>query len=509
MDFPILLTVLLLPMAAVPFIYLAGRKSAKFAAAILAAVAIADLGLILTTVPSILSGGSFSQSYDWISVLNSQFSLSVDGVSISMAIVTMVLMLAVALYSVNYMAGKKNLPIYYALLSLLFVGLVGVFITTNLLFFYFCWELMLVPAYFIIGGWGYKDSYKTSFKFFVFTHAGAVFVLLGIGAIYMLTGTVDFTKAATGLLLANGDIVRWVLLAVTAGFAVKMAIVPVHMWLPDAYAEAPAPMSALLGGVLTSAGAYAIIRVSMGIVFPAVASTAFATDFIHALAIFGVISAFFGSFIALAETDLKRIIAYSSISHMGYIMFGVSLIPLAANTAGVGVANYAFTGTVLHVVTHALSKGLFFLAAGAVMQVLTIRSIKDMGGLASKMPVTGVSSTIAALSLAGAPPFACFISEFFIFIGAFQVINADGFYIIPTALMLIATVFSLAYSLRFTTKVFLGPSKTPEPAEGAKKKFEVPRLMQISMILLVVFVVIIGVYPSFFVNLINSAATFF
>ena len=111
------------------------------------------------------------------------FTLSVDGISISMAIVTMVLMLAAAIYSINYMEGKKNLPIYYALLSLLFVGLVGVFITSNLLFFYFCWELMLVPAYFIIGGWGYKDCYKASFKFFVFTHAGAVFVLLGIGAI--------------------------------------------------------------------------------------------------------------------------------------------------------------------------------------------------------------------------------------------------------------------------------------------------------------------------------------
>jgi NADH-quinone oxidoreductase subunit M len=408
------------------------------------------------------------------------------------------------------MAGKKNLPVYYALLSLLFVGLVGVFITSNLLFFYFCWELMLVPAYFIIGGWGYRDSYKASFKFFVFTHAGAVFVLLGIGAIFMLTGSVDFSTATTQLLTKSPDLVRWILVAVTAGFAVKMAIVPVHMWLPDAYAEAPAPMSALLGGVLTSAGAYAIVRVSMGIVFPAVAGTAFGTGFLEWIAILGVISAFFGSFVALAETDLKRIIAYSSISHMGYILFGVSLIPLAATTVGSVVQNSALTGTVLHIVTHALSKGLFFLAAGAVMQVMAIRNIKEMGGLAGKMPVTGTSSTIAALSLAGAPPFACFISEFFIFMGAFQVIqNGGSFYIIPTALMLIATVFSLAYSLRLTTHVFLGPSKNPEAVEGAKKKLEVPRLMQLSMIILVVLVVIVGIYPSFFVNLINTATASF
>jgi NADH-quinone oxidoreductase subunit M len=500
----ILLTVLLLPILAVPFIYLAGRKSAKYAAILLAIIAVVSLGLILTTVPAILSEGSVRESYAWIPMLNSDFSLSVDGISISMAIITMVLMLAAAVYSINYMEGKKNLPIYYALLSLLFVGLVGVFITSNLLFFYFCWELMLVPAYFIVGGWGYKDSYKASFKFFVFTHAGAVFVLLGIGAIFMLTGSVDYRTAATQLLTANPELVRWILIAVTAGFAVKMAIVPVHMWLPDAYAEAPAPMSALLGGVLTSAGAYAVVRVSMGIIFPAVAGTPFGIDFLHWLAIFGVVSAFFGSFVALAETDIKRIIAYSSISHMGYILFGVSLIPVTLATAGTVVQN-AMTGTVMHIVTHALSKGLFFLAAGAVMQVLAIRNIKEMGGLAGKMPVTGISSTIAALSLAGAPPFACFISEFFIFMGAFQVISVDNFYIIPTVLMLAATAFSLAYALRFTTQVFLGPSKNPTLIAGERKKLEVPLYMQLGMVLLVILVVLVGVYPSFFMNLINTA----
>jgi NADH-quinone oxidoreductase subunit M len=510
MTYPILLTVLLLPAVAVPFIYLAGKKSAKAAAILLSLVAVATLGLILTTVPTILSEGSATESYAWIPMLNSQFTLSADGISISMAIITMILMLTAALYSINYMAGKKNLPLYYALLSLLFVGLVGVFITSNLLFFYFCWELMLVPAYFIIGGWGYKDSYKNSFKFFVFTHAGAVFVLLGIGAIFMVTNSMDFSTVATQMLTADPGIVRWILIAVTAGFAVKMAIFPVHMWLPDAYAEAPAPMSALLGGVLTSAGAYAIVRVSMGIIFPAVAGTAFATDFLEVLAILGVISAFFGSFVALAETDLKRVIAYSSISHMGYILFGVSLIPLAVTSVGAVAQNDALTGTVLHIITHGLSKGLFFLAAGAVMQVMTIRNIKDMGGLASKMPVTGTASTIAALSLAGAPPFACFISEFFIFMGAFQVIQSGWtFFIIPTALMLVATIFSLAYALRFTTKVFLGPAKNPEAVEGAKKKLEVPRYMQLAMIILVVLVVVVGIYPSFFINLIHTAVAGF
>ncbi len=496
----LLLTVLLLPVIGAPFVYFAGKKSAKFAALILSAIAIVSLALILMTVPTVLNDPNhkFIEDYQWIPVINSEFSLFTDGLSLSMAIITMVLMLVAAIYSVNYMKGKPNLGSYYALLSLLLVGLVGVFISSNLIFFYFCWELMLVPAFFIVGGWGYKESYRASFKFFVFTHAGAVFVLLGIGAIYMLTNSLDFFTAEQALMTANPEVVKWVLLALTAGFAVKMAIFPVHLWLPDAYAEAPAPMSALLGGVLTSAGAYAIIRISINTVLPSVMqlSPAFGNDFLHGLAIFGVISAFFGSFVALAETDIKRVIAYSSISHMGYILFGVSLFPVAD----------AMTGSILHVLTHGLSKGLFFLTAGAVMQSLSIRNIKDMGGIAGKMPVTGTSSAIAALSLAGAPPFACFISEFFIFMGAFQTIQNGGtFYILPTAFMLVATVLSLAYSLRFVSKVFWGQPKTTEPPEeGHVKKLEVPIAMQLSMIILVVLVVLVGVYPDIFTSLLNT-----
>jgi len=505
----ILIYALFLPIFAVPFVYLAGRKSAKSAALLLSAIAIAVLAIALSYVPDILNGAGHvhTEAFNWIPVLQSQFTLYLDGIGMSMMVITTVLMLAAALYSINYMEGKKNLGAYYALLSLLFAGLVGVFITSNLLFFYFCWELMLVPAFFIIGGWGYKDSYKASFKFFVFTHAGAVFVLLGIGAIFMVTNSVDMFQAAN--LLAspgNAEIVKWILIALTAGFAVKMAIFPFHLWLPDAYAEAPAPMSALLGGVLTSAGAYAIIRISINMILPAVVvnSPTFATDFLYGLAILGVISAFFGSFVALAETDMKRIIAYSSISHMGYILFGAAIYPSSLVASGTIIAA-GMTGTVLHIVTHAFSKGLFFLSAGAVQKSLGTRNVKDLGGLAGKMPITGTGSAIAALSLAGAPPFACFISEFFIFMAAFQAIQAGlSFFIIPTALMLIATVFSLAYSLRFISKVFLGPSRSAESAEVPKKKLEVPRYMQLAMVILIIAVVIIGIYPSLFTNLLNT-----
>ena len=496
-----LLLVFLLPTLGVPLAYAAGRKSPKAAAILVALIALANIGLVLTTVPTILNSTDhrYIESYYWIPMLQSEFTLFVDGISASMAIITSVLIIVAALFSINYMEGKKNLAVYYALLSLLSIGLVGVFITSNLLLFYFCWELMLVPAYFIIGGWGYREPYRAAFKFFVFTHAGAVFVLLGIGAIYMVTGATDMFQAQAAL-MGFPEIARWILLALTAGFAVKMAVVPVHMWLPDAHSEAPSSMSALLSGVIISAGAYAILRLSLATVFPTVAGTTFGVDFLHGLTIFGVISAFFGSFIALVETDIKRIIAYSSIAHMGYVMFGLSLFPAGAPIVGGAIViTAAITGTILHLINHAVSKGLFFLSAGSVMHQTEERDIREMGGLAGKMSFTAVSSTIAALSIAGAPPFACFISEFLIFVGAFEVISVDGFYLLPTIFMLIATVFSLAYSLRYISRVFLG-----QPKNSEKKIVDVPNWMKLAMAILVIFVIVLGIWPTFFVDLINT-----
>ncbi|PVX23257.1 MAG: hypothetical protein CW691_11285, partial [Candidatus Bathyarchaeum sp.] len=190
-----LLIALMLPALAIPVVYGFGKKSAKTAALILTLISLVSLSLLLTLIPTVLNEGQYIESYYWIPTLGSAFTLFVDGISLSLTIATLILVAAATLYSINYMEEKSSLPEYYALMSLLTIGLVGVFITSNLLLFYFCWELMLVPTYFIIGGWGYKDSFKTAFKFFIFTHAGAIFVLLGIGAIYMLTGTLDIFQA--------------------------------------------------------------------------------------------------------------------------------------------------------------------------------------------------------------------------------------------------------------------------------------------------------------------------
>lgn len=489
-----LLIALLLPALSIPVVYGIGKKSAKIAALILALISLTSLSLLLTLVPTVLNQGQYIESYYWIPTLSSAFTLFVDGISLSLAIVTLVLVAAATVFSINYMEEKSSLPEYYALLSLLTIGLLGVFITSNLLLFYFCWELMLVPTYFIIGGWGYKESFSTAFKFFIFTHAGAIFVLLGIGAIYMLTGTLDIFEAQVLLATVDPGILNWLLASFTIGFAVKMAVVPLHMWLPDAHGEAPAPMSALLSGVIIGAGGYAVLRISLGTVYSAMMPAA-GNEFLYILSIFGVVSAFYGSFLALAETDIKRIIAYSSISHMGYVLFAMSLFPF---TEGI-------TGGVLHLVNHAASKGLFFLTAGAVMHQTAVRNIKELGGLASKMPLTAIASVVAAFSIGGIPPFACFISEFHIFVGAVTAAGSMGFYYLPTILMLIATVFSLAYVLRYIWKVFL---EAPITATLVKTEVKDPPIFIIvPTIALAAFIVILGIYPGLFIDLIHAVTS--
>jgi len=499
-----LLIALMLPALAIPVVYGIGKKSPKMASIFLALISIASLSLLLTLVPTVLENDVYTESYRWIPTLGSDFTLFVDGISLSLTIATLILVAACVIYSINYMEEKKSLPQYYALLSLLTIGLIGVFITSNLLLFYFCWELMLVPTYFIIGGWGYRDSFKTAFKFFIFTHAGAIFVLLGIGAIYMLTGTLDIFEAQVALSSVDPAILNWILISFTAGFAVKMAIVPLHMWLPDAHGEAPAPMSALLSGVIIGAGGYAILRIALGTVYTAIPNPG--NEFLLVLSFFGVLSAFYGSFLAIAETDIKRIIAYSSISHMGYTLFALSLFP---NAEGI-------TGGVLHLVNHAASKGLLFLTAGAVMHQTGVRNIKEMGGLASKMPITAICSAIAAFSIGGIPPFACFISEFHIFVGAVGTSGADSAFYLPTILMLIATVFSLGYVLRYFWKVFLVTPETPvkfahsdtETDEENENKTYDPKIwITISMVALAAFVVVLGIYPGIFIDLIHAVTS--
>lgn len=480
--------VILTTSLSIPLVYLAGRRSSKAATTLLLLTCIIDLVLLNSTAGEVASLGRHIEEYVWIPVLGTTFTLFVDGIGLSLAAMTLILLILVIPFSLGYMEGEEGVGTYFAFLALLAVGLVGVFITSCLLAFYFFWELMLVPTYFIISRWGYHKAQEVAFKFFIFTHAGAVFVLLGIGAIFMLTGTLDILQAQRLLLASPADILWWVLILFTVGFSVKMAIVPVHMWLPDAHAEAPAPISALLSGVIIEAGGYAILRISLQTVLPALTTLDVGNSFVHILAGFGVFSSFYGALNALAENDIKRIVAYSSISHMGYVLFGLSLFP----------SHVGLIGTVLHLLSHMMSKGLLFLTAGTVMKQTGLRDIRKMGGLGGRMPFTAAAFATAAFSIAGMPPLACFVSEFMIFTGGFHASLRDPFFLWPTALVVVATVLSTAYVLRLFWKVFLGEPKKKEVQEA-------PLLMTIPCLAIAFFIILLGVYPSLFTELIAHA----
>ena len=285
------------------------------------------------------------------------------------------------------------------------------------------------------------------------------------------------------------------------------------MWLPDAHAEAPAPMSALLSGVFISAGAYAILRLSFGMVFPAVGLT-FGTDFVHALAIFGILSAFLGSMVALVSTDIKRLIAYSSIAHMGYIMFGLSLFPVAVASGNTillaSAAGIAIVGTVLHIVSHALSKGLLFLTAGGVMHQTEERDIRKMGGLAGKMPWTSCHLH-----------YSCLKHRWGTTIRMLHQRVPNLHRRIPShkhRLILHHTHSSNAHSHSAFTRLHAAvhfkrvpwstqeEEATVEGAEGKEEKhgFEVPNYMKLSFAILAVLIIVVGIYPTFFIHLIQT-----
>jgi len=414
--------------------------------------------------------------------------LFVDGISLPIVIVAMLLFISAVIFSIEYMKEHHALHGYYVLLALLMIGIIGFFITSDLFVFYFCLEFMLLPSFFIIGEWGHRNSYRAALKFFLFTHAGVVPLLLGIGCIFMLTGTFDMFQAKKLLMYAPQSLLEWILIAFTLGFIVKMGVFPVHMWLPDAYVEAPAPMSALLSGIITEAGAYGMLRIPFNMILPSVKDIMFHSDFLYVISIFGVISALYGAIIALVQNDFKRIAAYSSISHMGYILFGLSLFPVVEG----------IIGAIFHMITHAVSKGLLFLNIGVIGKRVKIRNVERIGGLASMMPLTAISTAISCLSLAGTPAFACFISEFLMFLGGFKEGGFDHFYYVTTALMILTTIISLAYSLRLFGSIFFGVPKI-------QKIKEATILMVIPMLLLSLSIIILGIWPGPIIKPITTA----
>jgi len=412
------------------------------------------------------------------------FGLMADGLSTPIIFTIALLCTVVAIYSMPYMEHKlgecgSGHGAYYALYLLYAVGMLGTAMSTNLIQFYFFWELMLVPSWALINIWGYGEREKIALKYFIYTHIGALSLLAGILAVYAAFGTFDIPVLLS--LVHEGShsvgFLRWVVLAMFLGFAVKMAIVPLHTWLPDAHAEAPTPISALLSPAMIGLGGYALVRLAY-ILFPEVFE-----QFSLVFSVLALITMIYGGIMALAQDDIKRLLAYSSVSQMGYLLFGIT----SSYPQGI-------SGSMFHYVSHGTCKAILFMMAGAIMlETHGIRSIKRLGGLASKMPLTTIFTLIGFLGIAGTPPLNGFQSEWLIFTGAFAgAIEAhNAVRLLITIVALMGTVLTAGYALWTIRRIFFGP--LPEHLDEVH---EAPLLVTIPMFILALVTVVLGIYPT-------------
>ncbi|MFQ6064611.1 MAG: NuoM family protein [Candidatus Bathyarchaeia archaeon] len=427
-------------------------------------------------------GGPLTFTYAWIRPIDLNFGFIVDVVNLPIGLIVAAVCMLSCLYSVKYMEKEHDKGSYYANLLLFMTGMLGVIFAANLIQFYLFWELMLIPSYLLIANWGVSENrLSIGFKYFIFTHVGALSMLLGILSIFAYTETFNLLELPSQAHKIPSGMTAVIFVLLLIGFLVKMAAFPVHTWLPDAHSEAPTPISAMLSGVMIKCGAYGIARILLTTFGPTVVT---ASDYLTAL---GVITMAYGGLMALAQTDIKRLLAYSSISQMGYILFGLG----AASELGI-------MGGLLHMINHAVCKGLLFMCAGVIIHQTGTRDIRKLGGLVAKMPTTSVACLIGAFSLLGTPPLNGFWSEWMIFGGGL----ASGKGLI-TIFGVLSTVITAGYYLWFAWRVFFGA--TPENLNDVE---EAPFTLLIPIIILATLSILLGVLPGLVLEYITPAAEY-
>ena len=412
----------------------------------------------------------FTSRADWISDLGVQWLLGIDGISLFLVVLTGVLF-PIALLAVD--PGHDDRA-YYAWLLLLEAGVMGVFCALDLVVFFLCFEVVLVPMYFLIGRWGHGNRAYAATKFFLYTMAGSSLMLVGILAVAFLhadaTGssiTFDLVSIAEAQAI-DATAARWIFAAFALAFAVKVPIFPLHTWLPDAHTEAPTAGSVILAGVLLKLGTYGFLRFGLYL-FPE-ASHFFAPVFLT----LGVVGIVYGAVVATMQRDLKRLVAYSSVAHLGFIVLGT----FSLNTEGI-------EGGLLQMVNHGVSTGALFLLVGMIYERRHTRQIAELGGLQKAAPMMAAVFTLVMLSSIGLPGLNGFVGEFLVLVGAF---NAHRWWAVIAAAGVILAALYLLWAYQ---RVFHGP------AEGDNAEMPDLRLREgLVMAPLLALIVFMGVYPK-------------
>ena len=458
----------------------------------IAATAVAAVPLILMAVAWLRfnSTGGFEQveSIDWIPTLGVGYRVGIDGLSLPLASMTALLFVAAIAYPVDL---RGRAAPYFALMLFLMGVSLGLFLALDLFLFFVFWDLSLVGMYFLIGAWGHGNAQRSALKFFVYTFVGSLALLLAILGIYLATEPRTFDIAEIirqQPLPATGLYATLVFLGFFIGFAVKTPLVPFHTWLPPAHVDAPGPASAILAGVLLKMGTYGFIRILM-----AMMPETF-ERFALPIGILAVVSILYGSLVALAQTNVKRLIAYTSVNHMGYVILG--LAAAGASIAGETDAQVlALTGATVEMVAHGLITGALFLISGSLLARTNTYEMDEYGGLASRgRALTGLT-VVAAFASLGLPALAGFVAEFQIFAGTLAV------YPWLAGIGLVGIVVTAALFLRMLQKTFLGhlPARWNNFPDLGRAEIG-------ALVALIAFVIIIGVVPAWLLDVIDSFA---
>jgi NADH-quinone oxidoreductase subunit M len=441
-------------------------------------------------------GFQFEEAYVWYEAIGSSFHIGVDGLSLTMVLLTTLLTPLAILASFNV---HDRIKAYMILFLLLETGMLGVFLALDLLIFFVFWEVGLVPMYFLINQWGSANRNYASLKFMIYTMGGSLGLLLAIQLLGVLFGTFDLLTlyerwnsldASAALMGMSVSTVKAIAFwAFAIAFAIKVPVWPFHTWLPDAHTEAPTAGSMILAGVLLKLGAYGFLRLILPL-YPNEAQI-----FAGALALLATAAIVFGALASYAQTDFKRLVAYSSVNHMGFVVLGIAAAALAAGTPD---ANIALNGAILQMFNHGLSAAGMFFLVGVIYERTHTRDLDKYGGLFPLVPIYGGILIFTSMASLGLPGLNGFISEFLVVRGSWPILT------IYTAISMLGLLFTGAYILKGIKKVLHGPLNE-HWAHGEHRLTEINTREILVMVPLMALILWIGIWPAWILDVINKA----